>query len=81
MAVELERAGLPTAMVSALAPVAVELGANRVVSGVRIPHPCGDPGLDPARDLALRQSIVAAAVGALGTAIPRSTIFERAGIV
>ena len=39
MSVELERRGLPTAMISALPPVAMELGANRVVRGVKIRIP------------------------------------------
>ena len=36
MTVEMERRGLPVAMISALPPVALELGANRVVRGVKI---------------------------------------------
>jgi glycine reductase len=66
MSVELERRGLPTAMITAMPPVARELGANRVVRGVKIPHPCGDPMLDPAADRALRLRIVRAALDALG---------------
>jgi glycine reductase complex component B subunit gamma len=78
MSVELERRGLPTAMISALPPVARELGANRVVRGVKIPHPCGDPTLEPEADRALRQRIVCAALDSLTHAIDRSTIFEPA---
>lgn len=73
---ELERAGLPTAMISALAPVALELGANRVVRGVKIPHPCGDPTLDPARDRTLRTSIVRGALRALATPLDKASLFE-----
>ena len=47
------------------ASVARELGANRVVRGVKIPHPCGDPMLDSAADRALRLGIVRAALDAL----------------
>jgi glycine reductase len=72
----LERLGLPTAMISALPPVALELGANRVVRGVKIPHPCGDPGLDAALDAALRRRIVGGALVALSSAVARPTIFE-----
>ena len=63
-------------MISALPPVALELGANRVVRGVKIPHPCGDPGLDAAADAMLRRRIVGGALTALGAAITRPTIFE-----
>ena len=76
MSAELERAGLPTAMISALGPVALELGANRVIRGVKIPHPCGDPTLDPARDHALRVGLVRGALRALATRLERATIFD-----
>jgi betaine reductase len=76
MSVELERRGLPTAMISALPPVALELGANRVVRGVKIPHPCGDPTLDAAADRALRLGIVGGALHALAEAVTEPTIFE-----
>jgi betaine reductase len=63
-------------MISALPPVALELGANRVVRGVKIPHPCGDPSLDAAQDAALRRRIVCGALEALGTPVTQPTIFE-----
>ena len=76
MTAELERSGLPSAMISALAPVALDLGANRVVEGVRIPHPCGDPALDAAGDLTLREAIVRTALAAVGTRIDKARIFS-----
>jgi len=78
MSVELERRGLPTAVISALPPVAQELGANRVVRGVKIPHPCGDPTLEPDLDRALRLRIVRAALASLTQLTTRSTIFDPA---
>ena len=75
MTVELERRGLPVAMISALPPVALELGANRVVRGVKIPHPCGEPTADPAHDRAIRREIVERALVALTTEINAPTIF------
>jgi len=75
MAVEIERRGLPVAMISALPPVALELGANRVIRGVKIPHPCGEPDGDPAHDRAVREEIVSRALVALATRIERPTIF------
>lgn len=67
---------MPTAMISALGPVALELGANRVVRGVKIPHPCGDPTLDPVRDRALRLGLVRGALRALSTKVESATIFD-----
>ncbi len=75
MTVELERRGLPVAMVSALPPVALELGANRVVRGVKIPHPLGDPTAEAERDVAIRQEIISRALLALATHIEQPTIF------
>lgn len=63
-------------MISALAPVAIDLGANRVVRGVKIPHPCGDPTLDPARDRLLRLGIVRGALRALGTPLDKAGLFD-----
>ena len=75
MAVEIERRGLPVAMISALPPVALELGANRVVRGVKIPHPLGEPTADPERDAAVRLEIVSRALTALSTPVKKPTIF------
>jgi glycine reductase complex component B subunit gamma len=75
MAVEIERRGLPVAMISALPPVALELGANRVIRGVKIPHPCGEPDGDPAHDRAVREEIVRRALTALSTRVNQPTIF------
>jgi len=55
--------------------VAKQLGANRVISGHKIPHPCGDPTLPPEADKALRRAIVRCALKALQTPVKGSTIF------
>jgi glycine reductase complex component B subunit gamma len=64
-------------MITALGPVAQDLGANRVVRGVKIPHPCGDPTLEPASDHALRVGLARAALQALGTKLDAATMFDR----
>ena len=65
-------------MISALGPVASDLGANRVVRGVKIPHPCGDPSLDPSGDHALRVGLARAALRALATQLDAAALFDRA---
>ena len=65
-------------MITALGPVAADLGANRVIRGVKIPHPCGDPSLDPSGDHALRVGLVRAALRALGTKLEKTTLFDGA---
>ena len=75
MSKELERAGLPVAMISAMFPVAEQVGASRIVKAVAIPHPCGDPSLPAELDGQLRREIVATALKALETKVDTSTIF------
>ena len=72
---ELDRAGLPVAMVSAMYPLAEQVGASRIIRGVRIPHPCGDPGLPPEMDASLRKNIVKTALDALKAEVPGPTLF------
>lgn len=73
---EFDRAGLPVSMVTAMFPLAEQVGASRIVKGVRIPHPCGDPQLPPEIDDALRKKIVAKALEALHTDVSGSTIYQ-----
>jgi glycine reductase len=63
-------------MISALGPVASELGANRVVRGVKIPHPCGDPSLDVAGDHDLRVGLVRGSLKAISTTLDQAAIFD-----
>lgn len=55
--------------------VSTQIGANRVVTGTKIPHPCGDPYLSKEDDLALRREIVTCALHALETEVDESTVF------
>lgn len=64
------------AVLSALPPLAMQAGANRVVQGVKIEHVCGDPALAPAGDHALRRRLVQRALEALQTAVERPTLFH-----
>jgi betaine reductase len=63
-------------MISALGPVASDLGANRVVRGIKIPHPCGDPSLDLAGDHDLRLRLVRGSLKAISTALDQAAIFD-----
>ena len=55
--------------------LAKQIGANRVVTGAKIPHPCGDPTLPEAADLALRRGIVESALKAMQTDVSGPTVF------
>ena len=72
---ELDRAGVPVAVVSAMYPIAEQVGASRIVKAVSIPHPCGDPSLPPDLDRQLRRQIVAKALSALEIPVETSTVF------
>ena len=78
MAKELERRGLPVALISAIPMIPLGAGANRVVQGVRVEHVCGDPGLSPEADRALRRRIVGTALRALQTTVEGPTRFDPA---
>jgi glycine reductase len=66
---------MPVAFVTAMSMMAKQLGANRVVTGTKIPHPCGDPSLPPEADKALRRKIVICALTALQSDVDGPTIF------
>jgi glycine reductase len=54
-----------------------QIGANRIVPGTKIPHPCGDPNLPVEEDRALRRKIVERALEAVQTEVKGPTVFER----
>lgn len=67
---------MPVAQVSAMYPLAEQVGASRIVKGVQIPHPLGDPGLPPETDSKLRRKIVETALAALKTEVHEPTVFS-----
>lgn len=54
--------GIPAVLVTALVPVAKMVGANRIVQGVGITHPVGNPGLSPNEEKDLRKRLVGSAL-------------------
>ena len=72
---EIDRAGLPVAIISAMYPVAEQVGASRIVKAVSIPHPCGDPGLPSEIDARLRREIVETALKAIHSEVKGPTLF------
>ena len=62
-------------MISAMYPVAEQVGASRIVKAVAIPHPCGDPSLPADLDRQLRRDIIATALKALEQKVESSTVF------
>ena len=58
-----------------MTPVAVMVGANRVVPAAGIIHPLGNSDLSPEDEKALRRRIVEQALVALRTEVSKPTVF------
>jgi betaine reductase len=58
-----------------MTPVAVMVGANRIVTAAGIIHPMGNAELSLADEKALRRRIVDKALQALQTEVVRPTVF------
>ena len=65
MAKELERAGIPTAFITPMVPLAQSVGVTRIVQGKAVIHTTGDPSLPPAEEKAFRKKLVEKALKAL----------------
>ena len=76
MAKEIERTGIPVAYVTTLTSLAKEIRANRIVAGVRIPHPVGNPSLTPDNERILRTAVTRQALQVLTEAVDGPTVFQ-----
>jgi len=75
MVKEIERAGLPVVHMCTITPISLTVGANRIVPTIAIPHPLGNPALDPADEKKLRRQLVEKALAALQTEVDGQKIF------
>lgn len=57
-------------------PISLTVGANRIVPTIAIPHPLGNPEMDPAEENALRRKLVENALTALTTEVDGQKVFE-----
>jgi len=62
--------------ITALPTIAQMVGANRVVRGVSITHPTGDPALAVGDEHQLRRTIVGRALQMLTADVPPKTVWE-----
>jgi glycine reductase complex component B subunit gamma len=62
---EIERAGIPAVLITTLVPTAQMLQANRIVAGVGITNPMGDPRLSHEEEKVLRRNIMMKALETL----------------
>jgi glycine/betaine/sarcosine/D-proline reductase family selenoprotein B len=68
--------GIATVLVTALPTIAQMVGANRILRGVSITHPTGDPTLAIGDEHALRRRIVERALAMLSTQVDPLTVWE-----
>jgi len=76
MVKEIERVGLPTVQICAIVPIALTVGANRIVRAVAIPHPTGDPKLKKREEIELRKKLLRTALMGLSLKIQEQTVFK-----
>jgi glycine/betaine/sarcosine/D-proline reductase family selenoprotein B len=67
------------AVISALPPLAMQAGANRVVQGIKIEHVCGDPTQTPELDRRLRRRLVERSLAVLQASVSGPTLFHPDG--
>jgi glycine reductase len=75
MVTEIERAGIPTAHVTTMTPIAIMVGSNRIIPGAGVIHPMGNIDLDSKEEKYLRRNMVEKALEALQTEITESRIW------
>ncbi|MBU5437868.1 glycine/betaine/sarcosine/D-proline family reductase selenoprotein B [Tissierella sp. MSJ-40] len=76
MVKEVERAGIPVVHMCTVVPISLTVGANRIVPTIAIPHPLGNPNLEPKEEKALRRKLVERALEALTTEVTEQTVFD-----
>ena len=76
MAKEFERAGIPTAFISTLLPLAQSVGPNRIIAGKAVTNPLGDPSLPPEQEREFRRTIVRRALDSLQTDTLEQAVFQ-----
>lgn len=70
--------GIASVFVTALPTIAQMVGANRVLRGISITHPAGDPSLATGDERALRRRMVERALEMLATEVAPGTVWEVA---
>lgn len=75
---EIEKAaGIPVVQIATIVPIMLTVGANRIVPGVAIPHPTGNPALGEEGDKRVRRELLLRAFGAMETELTDQKVFEK----
>jgi glycine reductase len=70
-----DTANVPVVHMCTVVPISLTVGANRIVPTVAIPHPLGNPKLEPAEEKRLRRQLVEKALKGLVTPVDEQTVF------
>lgn len=62
--------------IATIVPISLTVGANRIVPGVAIPHPLGDPSKSVDEEKLIRRQLVEKALKALQTEVTEQTVFK-----
>ena len=76
MSKELEKAGIPTAHITAMTPVALGVGSLRVIQGKEIVSPLGNARMESPAEKEMRLGLVTKALEALQTKVTEPTLFR-----
>ena len=76
MVKEIERVGLPTVLICTIVPIALTVGANRIVPGIAIPYPTGNPQLRVEDEVEIRRNLLHKCLSALSSKIENQTVFK-----
>lgn len=73
----IEKYGIPVVHMATVVPISLTIGANRIIPGVGIPYPLGDPPQGEIDSYKFRVSLVRRALAALQTSVEHQTVFEK----
>ena len=71
------RYGIPVVHMATVVPISLTIGANRIIPGVGIPYPLGDPTQGEADSKKIREKMVRRALKTLQTPVTEQTVFEN----
>ena len=72
---EIERAGIPTAQICTIVPIAQTVRANRIVKAIAIPHPVGVLGKSKEEEN-IRTMVVKHAIEAITSPVDTQLVIE-----
>lgn len=72
----IEKYGIPVVHMATVVPISLTIGANRIIPGVGIPYPLGDPTQGEVDSKKIRMNMVKRALRVLQTPVDGQTVFE-----